>query len=274
MVFTPRTEFAARPGRHAIRRPADVSRGQIPAARPRPPIAPTRASHPPSAPDRDLGRRPPSAASWASRCSAREAEHREEKPLELLIAPTSRWASFTSRSDPTTSTATGWRSPATTASSSATRGRRSARRPGAAGTSRRSTSASCSTTTGCRRRDEEAGCVEQASFREYLASRPDPLAGGDPVERPVPERVATPPPTACADDAMYAFSRYLQTQAYRAQKRRDEGAEARKSQKRALEADAHPAGPHARLRRIESSLWWRLRPRVPKACAGAAAKGR
>ena len=64
---------------------------------------------------------------------------------------------------------------------------------------------------------------------------------------------------------MYAFTRYLQTQAYRAQKRRDEGAEARQTQKELWRRTRTLRDRTLRLRRIESSLWWRLRPRVPKA---------
>jgi hypothetical protein len=111
----------------------------------------------------------------------------------------------------------------------------------------------------------EGWLVEQASFREYLASCPDPLAGGDPVERPVPERDGNPTADGLRSDAMYAFTRYLQTQAYRAQKRRDAGAEARKTQKELWRRTRTLRSRTLRLRRIESSLWWRLRPRVPKA---------
>jgi hypothetical protein len=111
----------------------------------------------------------------------------------------------------------------------------------------------------------EGWLIEQGSFGEYLASCPDPLAGGDPVELPVPERDGNPTADGLRSDAMYAFTRYLQTQAYRAQKRRDEGAEARKTQKELWRRTRTLRSRTLRLRRIESSLWWRLRPRVPKA---------
>ena len=57
--------------------------------------------------------------------------------------------------------------------------------------------------------------------------------------------MAIPPPTRLRSDAMYAFTRYLQTQAYRAQKRRDEGAEARKTQKELWRRTPHPPEPDA-----------------------------
>jgi hypothetical protein len=64
---------------------------------------------------------------------------------------------------------------------------------------------------------------------------------------------------------MYALSRYLQTQAFRAQKRRDDSAEARETQKELWRRTRSLRSRTLKLRRIESSLWWRLRPRVPKA---------
>ena len=111
----------------------------------------------------------------------------------------------------------------------------------------------------------EGWLTEQASFREYLASCPDPLAVNEPAELPIPSRDGNPTADDLRSDAMYAFSRYLQTQAFRAQKRRDEGAEARKTEKELWRRTRTLRRRTLKLRRIESSLWWRLRPRIPKA---------
>ncbi len=111
----------------------------------------------------------------------------------------------------------------------------------------------------------EGWLTEQASFREYLASCPDPLADGGPAELPVPMREGNPTAEDLRHDAMYAVSRYLQTQAYRAQERREVRAEARKTQEELRRRTRTVRSRTLKLRRIESSLWWRLRPRVPKA---------
>jgi hypothetical protein len=111
----------------------------------------------------------------------------------------------------------------------------------------------------------EGWLVEQPSFREYLASCPDPLAGADHVEVPIPARDGNPTAEGLRADAMYALTRYLQTQAFRAQKRRDDSAEARRTQKELWRRTKTLRGRTLKLRRIESSIWWRLRPRIPKA---------
>ncbi len=100
----------------------------------------------------------------------------------------------------------------------------------------------------------EAGrLVEDGGFRDYLRACPDPLSGEQ-------------GPGAAADllgwspeqrehelaelqaDGMYTLSRYLQTIAYRRLSDRELRAEAREAVQR--------------LERIESSWWWRLRPRT------------
>jgi hypothetical protein len=111
----------------------------------------------------------------------------------------------------------------------------------------------------------EGWLVEQGSFRHYMAACPDPLAGGEAVELRVPEEAGNPTAEGLRDDAMYAMSRYLQTQAHRAQKRRDEGAEAKEVKRELWRRTRSLRGRTLKLRRIESSLWWRLRPRVPRA---------
>jgi hypothetical protein len=120
---------------------------------------------------------------------------------------------------------------------------------------------------------DQGWLVEDTDFRDYLRACPDALSGGE------------PPPGACAwpderrqrelaeleRDAMYAISRYLQTQAYRAKERRREGARRaraeRRLQRQVRDLRRRAERHRTRLRRIESSRWWRLRPRLPTALA-------
>jgi hypothetical protein len=120
----------------------------------------------------------------------------------------------------------------------------------------------------------EGWLVEDTEFRDYLAACPEALDGG-----------GAPPPgpgawseerrrDALAEleaDAMYALSRYLQANAYKLQTRHHEGA-SRRGAKRQLERRLQRLRERLkhqreRRRRIESSLWWRLRPRLPSALA-------
>ena len=121
----------------------------------------------------------------------------------------------------------------------------------------------------------EGWLVEDTDFRDYLAACPQLLDGG-----------GTPPPGARAwseerrrkeladleADAMYALSRYLQANAYKLQTRHHEGAE-RRAAKRQLERRLQRmrkrlTHQRERRRRIESSRWWRVRPRLPRALFG------
>jgi hypothetical protein len=122
---------------------------------------------------------------------------------------------------------------------------------------------------------EEGWLVEQTSFRDYLAECPDPLAGGGAGSpAAIPEGGGGPSAEELRDDAMYAISRYLQTQAERAARRRGQGAEVRQLRGRVREFRQRLKRRNQslrirtnKLRRIESSLWWRMRPRVPRAIA-------
>jgi hypothetical protein len=113
----------------------------------------------------------------------------------------------------------------------------------------------------------EAGwLVEDTDFRDYLRAAPDPIEGGDPPPGagawPDERRAAAL--DALRADAMYVLSRYLQTHAYRAQERRAAGADRRRLEgrlKRQTQALRHRT---RRLNKIKSSLWWRLRPRLPR----------
>jgi hypothetical protein len=272
MIFTPRTEFVARPGDGPFADRMTVREARFL----RPPKSAHRAN-----PGVNL-RGPHPIEIWVGGSPYRglvgkpvlrtEAEHREEKPLELLIAPDfpvgvlhfpiRSYDQYRHRVEIARDNGQLGRNPEGQAVRDALEGGRLEEvyerlvlddEAVAGGTS-------------------EGWLVEQASFREYLASCPDPLAHGDPAAIPVPPWDGNPTTDDLRRDAMYAFSRYLQTQAFRAQQRRDEGAEARrvKKESRRLKRELWRRTRSLRrrtlqLRRIESSLWWRLRPRVPRA---------
>ena len=112
----------------------------------------------------------------------------------------------------------------------------------------------------------EGWLVEDTDFRDYLAACPDPLEGGaaPPGAGAWPEERRREALTEFEHDAMYSLSRYLQTTAYMAQVRRDDRARQRRIERR-LRRRIHRLRRRAqRLRAIRSSLWWRLRPRLPR----------
>jgi hypothetical protein len=120
---------------------------------------------------------------------------------------------------------------------------------------------------------DEGWLIEDTDFRDYLRACPDAVSDAEPP----PGASAWPDPrrqrelAALEHDAMYAISRYLQTQAYRAKERRREGARRARTERRlrrqVRELRRRAQRHRARLRRIESSWWWRLRPRLPSALA-------
>jgi hypothetical protein len=121
---------------------------------------------------------------------------------------------------------------------------------------------------------EEGWLVEQTSFRDYLAACRDPLAAcRDPLADEGAAAVETPAgggaPTAdeLRDDAMYAITRYIQTQAHRAAKHREQAANIRTAERRLKKRSRSLRRGARRADRIESSLWWRMRPRLPRAIA-------
>lgn len=95
--------------------------------------------------------------------------------------------------------------------------------------------------------------VEDTGFRDYLRACPDPLSGKEGPGAPADvlgwsaERREHELRELQAD-GMYTLSRYLQTIAYRRLSDRELRAEAREAL--------------ARIERIESSWWWRMRPRT------------
>lgn len=118
---------------------------------------------------------------------------------------------------------------------------------------------------------DQGWLIEDTDFRDYLAACPDAFNGGQPPsgagawseERRQRELAEL------ERDAMYAISRYLQTQAYRTQERRRHRARQaraeRRLQRQVRQLDKRAGRQRRRLRKIESSRWWRLRPRVPRA---------
>jgi hypothetical protein len=118
----------------------------------------------------------------------------------------------------------------------------------------------------------EGWLVEDTEFRDYLAACPKTFDGGGP---------SPPGPGAWSEerrrrelaeleaDGMYAISRYLQANAYKLQTRHVAGDD-RRHAKRQLERRLKRVSDRVerqreRLQRMRSSLWWRLRPRVPSA---------
>jgi hypothetical protein len=113
---------------------------------------------------------------------------------------------------------------------------------------------------------EEGWLVEQTSFRDYLAACPDPLEGEGPTVD-TPAGGGAPTVDELRDDAMYAITRYIQTQAHRAAKHRQQAADIRTARRRLTKRSRSLRKRARRADRIESSLWWRLRPRLPRAVA-------
>ena len=111
----------------------------------------------------------------------------------------------------------------------------------------------------------EGWLVEDTSLRDYLRAAPDPFDGGEapPGADAWPEERRTETRARLQHDAMYALSRYLQTYAHRTQTHRRERARRKQVERRMWRQVATLRRQDRRLTRIESSLWWRLRPRLP-----------
>jgi glycosyl transferase family 2 len=275
MIFAPRTEFAARPGDGPFADRMTVREARF--------LRPPKSAH--RANPRVNLRGPHPIEIWVGGSPYRglvgkpvlrtEAEHREARPLELLIAPDfpvgvlhfpiRSYDQYRHRVEIARDNGQLGRNPQGQAVKDALE------RGHLEGMYERLVLDDDAVAAGIR----EGWLTEQTSFREYLAACPDPLAGdGGPAEAPVPIGAGNPTADGLRADAMYAFSRYLQTQAFRAQKRRDDSAEARKTQKELWRRTRSLRSRTLKLRRMESSLWWRLRPRVPRALRRRARRGR
>ena len=112
---------------------------------------------------------------------------------------------------------------------------------------------------------DEGWLAEQTSFRDYLAACPDPLDDGSESAPATPPNGGGPTADELRDDSMYAISRYLQTQAERVGRHRRQGARVREFRQRLKARNRSLRTRTNRLRRIESSRWWRMRPRLPRA---------
>jgi len=112
----------------------------------------------------------------------------------------------------------------------------------------------------------EGWLVEDTAFRDYLRACPDPLQGGTapPGASDWPEGRRREALAELEHDAMYSLSRYLQTTAYMAQARRDDRARQRHTERTLRRRIDRLERRAKRLRAIQSSLWWRLRPRLPR----------
>jgi Glycosyl transferase family 2 len=113
---------------------------------------------------------------------------------------------------------------------------------------------------------EEGWLVKQTSFRDYLAACADPL-GGEATTVETPTGVGAPTADELRDDAMYAITRYIQTQAHRAAKHRRQAADTRGVRRRLARRSRALRRRTRRLQRIEASVWWRIRPRLPRSIA-------
>jgi hypothetical protein len=112
---------------------------------------------------------------------------------------------------------------------------------------------------------EEGWLAEQTSFRDYLAACPDPLASGESPAMEAPPGGGSPTLDELRDDAMYAITRYIQTQAHRAAEHREQAASLRTAKRRVERSSRAHRRRVRKLRRIQRSLWWRMRPRLPRA---------
>jgi hypothetical protein len=116
----------------------------------------------------------------------------------------------------------------------------------------------------------EGWLVEDTGLRDYLSACPALDGSGTPPpgSRAWSEERRRDELAELEVDAMYALSRYLQAHAYKLQARnlaRARRRRARRRLKRRLQRrGARLQHQRERLRRIQSSLWWRVRPRVPR----------
>ena len=113
---------------------------------------------------------------------------------------------------------------------------------------------------------EEGWLTEQTSFRDYLATCPDPLTDRDSAPE-TPAGGGGPTLDELREDAMYAVTRYIQTQAQRAARHREQATSLRTARRRLRRRSRRLRKRARRAERIESSLWWRMRPRLPRALA-------
>jgi hypothetical protein len=112
----------------------------------------------------------------------------------------------------------------------------------------------------------EGWLVEDNRLRDYLRECPDVLDDGSPTSL-APTRGPEASEREVVEvqfDGMHAIGRYLQAQAHSTEARREELARRRRTERR-LRRKLRRLRRRARhLSRIKASLWWRLRPRLPR----------
>jgi|SRR5436190_8534777 len=263
MVLTPRTEFPARPGNGPFADRMTVRETRF--------RRPAKSAHRPS--DRISLRGPHPVEIWAGEpyrglvgkpVLRTEAEHHEDDPLELVIAPTfpvgvlhfpfRTFEQYKRRVEIARDNGQLQRNKAG----------RTVRKALEDGRLEEVYDRLVLDDDSVAKGIDEGWLIEQASFREYLAACPDPLADGGSSPPDIPANGGSPTADQLGEDSMYAITRYLQTQAERAARHRRQGARVREFRQRLKARNRSLRTRTDRLRRVESSLWWRMRPRIPR----------
>jgi Glycosyl transferase family 2 len=115
----------------------------------------------------------------------------------------------------------------------------------------------------------EGWLVEDTEFRDYLLACPGLLEEAEPPPgtRAWPEERREAALDELGEDGMYAISRYMQTVASKKRRRRRQIRELKRLRVRVKESQRqirHLQRRARRLRKVEETRWWRMRPRLPK----------
>ena len=107
--------------------------------------------------------------------------------------------------------------------------------------------------------------MQDTDLRDYLRAIPASIESSDapPGGRAWPDDRRASVLATLQRDAMYHLSRYMQTYAFRTQLHRRERDRRRLVERRMWRQVATLRSQDRHLKRIESSLWWRMRPRLP-----------
>jgi hypothetical protein len=115
----------------------------------------------------------------------------------------------------------------------------------------------------------EGWLVEDTEFRDYLLACPGLLEEAEPPPgtRAWPEERRQAALDQLGEDGMYAISRYMQTVASKKRRRRRQTRELKRLRVRVKQSQRqirHLQRRARRLRKVEETRWWRMRPRLPK----------
>jgi hypothetical protein len=115
----------------------------------------------------------------------------------------------------------------------------------------------------------EGWLVEDTEFRDYLLACPGVLEDAEPPPgtRAWPEERRQAALDELGEDGMYAISRYMQTVASKKRKRHRQTRELERLRVRVKESQRQIRQLQRRsrrLRKVEESRWWKMRPRLPK----------